>query len=414
MEKTMEKTRQVHRREFIERVGLGAAGLAAASLAGTARGYPANDAVAVGLIGTGGRCLGALVPALKEIDGVRITAVCDVWDHHLDLARKQAEAGAFATKDHRALLERKDLAAVVIATPDHQHVPITVDACAAGKDVYVEKPLTHDLAEGQAVIDAQDRHGRIVQVGMQQRSMPQFTKALELLRSGALGRVHKVHLTWNRNGQVGGKRSYGIDAKSVDWKRFLGGAREQPFDEFRFRNWRWFWDFGGGIFTDLMVHFIDVVHWYLDLDHPATAVSIGDHFQTRGTWETPDTVQTLLQYPEKELQVYFEGTFSNARNAAMLEFMGTDATLYLDRGRYEVHPERGKGSFSEFVPGKGGRGADFDPNINCGKLHLADWIDCVRSRKRPSAPAEAGVSACKAAHLANQALRKQEVARWVG
>jgi predicted dehydrogenase len=400
------------RRQFLGTVGLGAAGALAAIHASPARGYAANETINIGLIGTGGRCRGELLPEIKKIPGVRIAAVCDVWDVHLDLARKEADPGAFATRTHAALLERKDVDAVVIATPDHWHVPITVDACAAGKDVYVEKPLTHKVSEGKRVVDAQNEHRRIVQVGMQQRSMPQFLKAYEIVKSGALGKIHKIHLTWNRNAAVGGKRSYGIDPKSVDWKQFVGSAREQPFDEFRMRNWRWFWDFGGGILTDLMVHFIDVANWFCGLDSPKTAVTIGDHFATKGVWETPDTIQTLIRYPDREIQLYFEGTFVNARNAAMLEFMGTDATLYLDRGRYEIHPEKGKGSYSEFVPGKGSRGADFDPNVKCGLLHLENWIECVRSRKTPNAPAEAGVSACKGAHLGNLALSKGGVAHW--
>jgi predicted dehydrogenase len=400
------------RREFLGTVGLGAVGTLAAMRPGAARGYPANETINIGLIGTGGRCRGELLPEAKKIPGLRIAAVCDVWDVHLDLARKEADANAFSTRSHAALLERKDVDAVIIATPDHWHVPITVDACAAGKDVYVEKPLTHKLSEGKRVIDAQNEHRRIVQVGMQQRSMPQFLKAYEIVKSGALGKIHKIHLTWNRNAAVGGKRSYGIDPKSVDWKQFLGPAREQPFDEFRMRNWRWFWDFGGGILTDLMVHYIDVANWYCGLDSPKTAVTIGDHFATKGVWETPDTIQTLIKYPDREVQLYFEGTFVNARNAAMLEFMGTDATLYLDRGRYEIHPEKGKGEYSEFVPGKGARGADFDPNVHCGLLHLTNWIECVRSRKTPNAPAEAGVAACKGAHLGNLALAKGGAAHW--
>src|SRR5262249_40252757 len=161
--------------------------------------------------------------------------------------------------------DRKDIDAVVIGTPDHWHVRMTVDACAAGKDVYVEKPLTHDLAEGKEVIEAQNRHQRIVQVGTQQRSMPHISKAGELLRQGRGGRVVKVHMSWNRNSERVRRGPLNIDPKSLDWKAFLGGAREQPFDEYRFRNWRWFWDFGGGIFTDLMVHWVDVAHWLLDL-----------------------------------------------------------------------------------------------------------------------------------------------------
>jgi predicted dehydrogenase len=400
------------RREFLEKVGAGTAGLLAAGYTGTAKGFPVNETLNVACIGTGGRCR-RLMQSLVKIPGVKIVAVCDIWDHHRELGRKLADPKATAVKDYHALLERSDIDAVLIGTPDHWHVPITIDACAAGKDVYVEKPLTHDLSEGAAVIEAQNKHKRIVQVGTQQRSMPQFQKAFEIIKSGQLGKIHKVHLTWNRNSPRSRSRKLGIDAKTIDWKRFLGNAKDQPFDEYRFRHWRWFWDFGGGIFTDLMVHFIDVVHWLLDLDHPELATSIGDHFMTKGLWETPDTVQTLLQYPKQELQVYFEGTFINARNAAMLEFMGTEATLYLDRGRYEIHPERKKKiQPSEFILGDGPRGADFYTNPDGEMLHLINWVECVRSRKTPNAPAEAGVGAASAAHLANLALRGKNAARW--
>src|SRR5436190_4067640 len=328
----------ITRREFTQG-SLTAAGLVAAGFSATARGFYANETLRVGCIGTGGRCR-RLMQDLAKIDGVKITAVCDVWDQHLAEGKKLADAKATTTKDYRDLLDRADIDAVLIGTPDHLHVPITVAACQAGKDVYVEKPLTHDLAEGQSVIDAQNKQKRIVQVGTQQRSMPHFQKAAEIIRSGQLGKIHKVHLTWNRNTPRGTKGKLNIDPKTVDWKAFLAKAKEQPFDEYRFRNWRWFWDFGGGLFTDLMVHYIDVAHWFLDLEHPQTAASIGDHFMSKDLWETPDTVQTLLRYPLPDpppqgegkgggVQVYFEGTFVNARNAAMLEFMGSDATLYL-------------------------------------------------------------------------------------
>src|SRR5262249_45349528 len=187
-------------------------------------------------------------------------------------------------------------------------------------------------------------------------------KAYELLRAGRVGKVHKVHLTWNRNSDRVRRNPLGVDPKTVDWKAFVGKAPAQEFDEYRFRNWRWFWDFGGGLFTDLMVHWIDVAHWFLDLDHPLKATSVGEHFASQGVWETPDTVQTLLVYPGG-LQAYFEGTFVNARNGAMLEFMGTECTLYIDRGRYELHPDTpaGKvlGEYEEMVLRSGKRGQDF-------------------------------------------------------
>jgi predicted dehydrogenase len=290
---------------------------------------------------------------------------------------------------------------------------MTVDACNAGKDVYVEKPLTHNLQEGAAVIEAQNKNKRIVQVGTQQRSMPQFEKGRELVKSGRLGTIHKVTLSWNRNTDRVRKGSLGIDPSKVDWKAFLGNAPAQPFDEYRFRAWRWFWDFGGGILTDLMVHFIDVVHWYLNLDHPLQATTVGGNYTSKGIWQTPDTVQTLLTYPG-DLQVHFEGTFCNARNGARVEFMGTEGTLYLDRGRLELYPERGKGQYEDVVLGTEPtrRGADFYNKPDGELLHLSHWLECVKSRKLPNTPAEAGVGAASAAHLGNQAFRSGQIATW--
>ena len=404
---------KIGRRDFAATVGLGTAGLVATGMAGAARGYPANETLNVGCIGTGGRCR-MLMRTLEKMPDVRMTAVCDIWDDNLERAKKIAGPKAFSTKYYQEVLDRKDVDAVLIGSPDHWHVPMTVDACEAGKDVYVEKPLTHNLSEGVAVIEAERKHKRIVQVGMQQRSMPQFQEGFKMIQSGEIGPVHKVHLTWNRNLPAWFRTSVNeVDPRGVDWKRFLGSAKDQPFDSFRFRKWRWFWDFGGGILTDLMVHYIDVANWFLDLGNPALATTIGDNFITKGVWETPDTIQTLLQYPEKEVQIYFEGTFVSARNRAMIEFMGRDATLYVDRGRYEVHPEPGrKAEHRQRIYGDKPRGNDFDSNPDGELLHLTNWIECVRSRKTPNAPAEAGVRAVEGAHLGNRAFRTGKVARW--
>jgi predicted dehydrogenase len=400
------------RRAFLESVGLLGAGTLLASSVESARGFSANDTIEVACIGTGGRCR-TLMKSLAQVPGVRIAAVCDVYDVHLDAGRKMADPKAVATKQYRELLDRKDIDAVLIGTPDHWHVPITVDACAAGKDVYVEKPLTHDPSEGAKVIAAQDEHRRIVQVGMQQRSMPHIQKARELIKAGRIGRVFKVDLSWNRNtGDRFRRTPMGVDPKQVAWKDFLGPAPDQPFDDFRFRNWRWFWDFGGGLLTDLMVHWIDVAHWLLDLDRPEKAVTIGQHFAAAGLWQTPDTIQCLLAYPG-DIQARFEGTFSNARRAARIEFLGTEGTLIIDRGGYEIEPERGKGKAESLILGTDPhRGLDFYDKPDGELLHLTDWIDAVRSRRRPNAPAEAGVSAAAAAHLGNRAYRRDQVAVW--
>jgi predicted dehydrogenase len=394
------------RRSFLLATGAVLAGSSATAFA-------ANETLHVGCIGTGGRCR-HLLPALAKVPTVRISALCDIWDPPLNQTRPLADPKAIVTRSYQELLDRKDVDAVLIATPDHWHVPMTVAACAAGKDVYVEKPLTHDLSEGPAVVEAQNRHKRIVQVGTQQRSMPHIQKAREIVQAGRIGKVLKVHMTWNRNTDRIGRSKDQIDPKTVDWKAFVGPARPQPFDEYRLRNWRWFWDFGGGLFTDLMVHWVDVAHWVLDLGHPLRAVSLGNHVLSAGVWETPDTVQTLLSYPG-DVQMHFEGTFANARHGAMIAFQGREATLYVDRGGYILTPEaKKKVAAEELIVGTGPRGKDFYDLPNGELLHLTDWVECIRSRRRPNAPAETGVSGAAAAHLANQALRAGGVAVWKG
>jgi len=373
--------------------------------------FAANDRIQIGIIGAGGRAQ-HLMKSLVRMPGAKIVGVCDVWDVNIEKASQMA-GGVSSSKNHLEFLQRKDLDAVLIASPDHWHVQLLTDACAAGKDVYVEKPLTHDLSEGTQAIDAQNKYRRIVQVGMQQRSMPHIQKAREIVRSGKLGKVHKVHLTWNRNTNRGGAIP-DVDPKTVDWQRFLGQVPDQPFDAYQFRNWRWFWNFGGGTFTDLMVHWIDVAHWILDLDHPEEAVAIGDSMRPEWRWQTPDTAQCLLRYPKQGVQAYFESTFVNARNAAMIEFMGDEGTLYIDRGRYELHPELAKKSFpyEEMILGTGPRGADFYEKPDGEMLHLQNWLDAIRSRKPAVAPVEAGVISASSAHLANIALRSGQSAKW--
>ena len=353
-----------------------------------------------------------LAPALAKISGTRFVAACDVYSEHRKSIQAKIGHEIFTTVDHHELLARPDVDAVVIATPDHLHVPITIDACNAGKDVYCEKPFTHNLKEGAAAIETQNKTGRVVQIGTQQRSMTHLVEAKKVIDSGVLGPVRKIRMTWNRNFLPFRKYPYNIKLEQVDWKRFLGGAPEQPFNAYKMRNWRWFWDFGGGIFTDLMVHWYDTVNWMLDLGVPATAASVGDHFAVKDVWETPDTVQTLLHFPDKGAQLHFEGTFINQRGKAFTEIMGEDATLYLDRGRYELIPEPGrKIEARQMILGSGERGQDFYDKPDGEVLHLTEWVEAIRARRKPNCPAEAGVVAAAAAQLANQSLREGRMVR---
>lgn len=399
---------ETNRREFLQAAGVLAA---SSALLHSTRAFAANDTINVACIGVGGRCR-KLMESLRTIPGVKITTLCDVWDHPLGLAKPLADEKANVSKDWQEVLDDKEIDAVVIGTPDHWHAPLTLAACEAGKDVYVEKPLTHDLSEGAALLKAAADSKQIVQVGMQQRSMPHIIEARDLIQAGHIGRVVRVHLSWNRNQDRFKRNIPPLDFKSVEWDKFLGSAPEQPFDEYRMLNWRWFWDFGGGIFTDLMVHWIDVAHWILNVDHPEQAVSIGQHINAEGLWETPDAVQTLLTYPGN-IQMHFEGMFSNARNGSRIEFQGTEASIHIDRGGYQVIPERkSKVPASELILGTGPRGADFYDKPDGELVHLTNWVDCIRTRKQPTAPIEAGVSAASAAHLANIAMREGGSAAW--
>jgi predicted dehydrogenase len=391
------------RRDFLAQLGAGAAALATA---GAARGFEANESIRVACIGLGGRCR-RLAEKLVEIPRVSLVACCDVWDARREAFKPIAGPRAFVASDYRAVLDRGDVDAVLIATPDHWHAPMTIAACQAGKDVYVEKPLTHTVEEGPRVIETVRASKRVVQVGTQQRSIEHLIKARDLVRAGHLGRVHKVRMVWNRNYLKLNLPDPVVDPKSVDWKAFLGNAPAQPFDAVRLCSWRWFWDFAGGLFTDLMVHWMDVACWFLDLGMPETIAAVGDHFLFAGKREAPDTVHAVFRFPAKRVQASFESSVVNSRFDGSVELMGTEATMYLDRGRYEVHPERGSSvPASELAVGTGTRGASDYREINAQYRHLKNWIDCIRSRGTPAAAVEEAAQVAAIAHLANRALRR--------
>lgn len=377
--------------------------------AGTILHAAPSETIRIGCIGTGGRCR-TLMKSLLTIPNTSIVAISDVRQDALAQAKAMTGDKVAMFADYRKLLEDKNIDAVLIGSPDHWHVPMTIDAVAAGKDVYVEKPLTHSLEEGEKVIQAVRKSKQVVQIGTQQRSMEHIKKAKEAVAQGKIGKVYRVHMSWNRNSDRVKKGAPATNASNVNWKAFLGNVADQPFDDYKMRNWRWFWDFGGGIFTDLMVHWVDVAHWVLNLESPITASSLGTMVNAKGIWETPDMVQTILEYKDG-IHMFFEGGFSNARQGARIEFMGTEGTIYVDRGRFEIIPDwNRKIKAEELILGVGRRGADFYDKPDGEKLHLEDWVSAMRSRKDPSTPVEAGVHAAAAAHLANQALRSGKVA----
>ncbi|MBV9611874.1 MAG: Gfo/Idh/MocA family oxidoreductase, partial [Acidobacteriaceae bacterium] len=288
-------TMQTDRRAFLI-----AAGLTAAA---STRVLGANDTIRFGAIGCGGR-MRNLLDAAQQVGGCELVAACDVYAPHRDAARDRTDGAASVYLDYRELLEQKDIDAVVIAAPDHWHVRMACDALAAGKDIYLEKPVSHSIEEGEALTRAVHAAAtRILQCGMQQRSWVHFQSAVDLIQGGNIGRITQVRTYWYQNYQRH-QPWKPIDTQLLDWKRWLGSAPDQPFSEEKFRRWRWYWDFGGGAMTDLFTHWIDVVHWAMQCDQPRQACMLADKYVFE-QWDCPDTIQAALRYPG--FDVIYEG-----------------------------------------------------------------------------------------------------------
>jgi predicted dehydrogenase len=358
----------------------------------------ANDRIRIGVIGTGGRARG-LMRRLKELPGQEMVAVCDVYEPRMLEAAEIAGPQAAKVADYRRLLDDKDVHAVLIGAPDHWHKAMTLEAVAAGKDVYVEKPVSHSIDEGAAMVAAIEASKQVVQTGTQQRSWDHWILGKQIVDSGKLGQVTFVNSYWYQLRSTQPLPT--IDTARLDWKRWLGPARDQPFDAQRFLNWRHFKDFGGGVLTDLLTHWIDVVHWYMGVDTPQTALATGRNYLVKA-WEWPDAVTATLEYP-KGFMVTHTGSYGSSIDDGGLEFRGDRATLKIDRERLVVFNEESKKPGSPFTP---------EPEIHVRSLgdgsvgHLRNWLDCIRSRQIPNAPIRIGHLAVRASQIANAALER--------
>jgi predicted dehydrogenase len=423
------------RRRFLEATGGAGAGSVALSTLGArsfARVVGANDRVQIGVIGTGGRALQLmdhLIPEPREpiqggipqwktkpVEGAELVAVADVYEPHRNQGAARAGPKTAKFHDYRKLLDRNDVQAVIIAAPDHWHKQMLVDALAAGKDVYVEKPVTHTLEEGPEEIRAVEKSGRIVQTGTQQRSWPHYVQGKQILASGALGVVRMVEAFWFMNYGVRGVKNLPrtqAPPANLDWKAWLGSAPAQPFHLLKFRTWRQFWDFGGGNLADLMTHAIETVHWYMECDTPAGAVGIGHTYDW--PFECPDSLSCTLEYP-KGFLVTYSGCHTMGMDFGSIIFRGSKATLEISRAALALYEEdRGRG-WPKF--NRGERRWRPEPKLYVESEHegtsdhLRNWLDCIRSRKEPNAPIRVGVAAARAAHIGNAALRSGKRVKW--
>ena len=391
------------RRDFLRAAsGVGIASL----LAGKA--VSANDRISVAMIGVGTMGTENLKAAMAQ-PGVAIAAVCDVYQPHLERAGALARRGGHQPKeirDFRDILVDRSIDAVCVSTPDHWHPYITVEACKNGKDVYVEKPACVALEEGWVMVEAARKHERVVQAGTWQRSGAHFQKACEIMRSGTLGKVAFVR-TWIYGNEP--RKGIGTppDAPAppgLDWDLWLGPAAARPFNPNRFgvypdaySYFRYFWDYAGGQLTDSGVHMIDIVQMAFNEAMPKSIAAIGGKYWFEDDTETPDTMQVVYGYEQFLGSWEHRSNNTENQNARLMgiTFHGPRGTLYVDRALYRLTPEKGSGLEASEMK----RVADPHP------LHWANFVDCVRTRRRPNSDIETCVRSSATSILGNVSMR---------
>jgi len=389
----------------------------------------ANDRVRLGFIGYG--LIGARhVEDFKKQPDADLVAVCDVYQPRVEQGVAACGPQARGFRDFRKLLEQKDVDAIVVSTPDHWHALHTILACAAGKDVYVEKPMTLFVAEGRWMATAARRYQRVVQVGTQQRSGPHFQRAVQLLREGYLGKVHSIRLASFRNIMPGfGKGTATMPPGDFDYNMWLGPAPAHAYWSHRsLYHFRWFWDYSGGQMTNLGTHEMDVAHWAMQVKGPRAVSSFGGRFALEDDGETPDTQDAIFEYPTFTAVVSIREASAGAVKSGAAQFLGTKASLNLSRDGFRIVPEMRTAPENQIPPwstpaGHPGRVEAkaepwTEPLSMAGsedeqmQLHARNFLDSIKSRKQPIADVEAGHQVSAACHLANISLRVGRQVRW--
>jgi predicted dehydrogenase len=426
--------RVLHRRSFLA-AGV-TSGAAALSAAGYRRAQGANERVGVGFLGFGliGKRHVLDFQAQKDAD---LVAVAEVHRGRLKEAQQLIGGAVRPYADFRRLLDDRNVAAVVVSTPDHWHALQTMLACAAGKDVYVEKPLTLFVREGRWMIDVARRTGRVVQAGTQQRSGRHYQQARELIRKGELGRVVSVRFQAVRNITPGfGSPADRAAPPELDWDLWLGPAPRRAYNPNRaLYHFRWFWDYSGGQMTNLGAHSLDIVDWTLGLNTLRAVYSAGGRFCLRDNGETPDTQDALFEFDGWTAVWSLREGSRGEPPTFPLEFFGTNGSLGLSRRGFKVtgdpdlppqnsipqftgaHPVGGPqpvkvaGPVRLRTPAREDRSGDSRAQL---RDHVRNFLDCVRSRRQPLSDLESAHRAATACHLANLSLRLGRKIRWDG
>ena len=400
----MTRTEILNRREFLH----ASTALTTATALSRGRVLGANDRIRLGVIGSGSR-VQQLTRQLNKLGGFEWVAVCDIWGQRRDQWEQVSGAKVRKYSDHRELLDQHDIDGVLVGTFDHAHAPITVDACRAGKDVYVEKPMTSVADQGPEVVQTVRETGRVVQVGMQQRSMEYFVEAKErFIDSGLIGDVHMVRTIWNKNLGYTVKVPPGMEQKpaDLDWDACLAWLPRIPWDPKRYFNRFAYWDFStGGMTGGLFVHMVDVAHWYLDLKRGEYASGLGGVYHFEDGRDTPDNINLTVKYPQG-VNITFEATITDfaGKEVTDIVFMGTGGRLSIFRQGYQflAAPDgpSGANEYSHFGP------------YGDASNHLKNWLDCMRSRNKPNADAVEGHYSAMACHLGNLAYLEKRTVEW--
>ncbi len=417
------------RRRFLQ-----AGGTAALTAASWQRVLGANERVGLGFVGYGLIGKRHLLD-FQQLRDAHIAGVAEVHRGRLREALAQAGAGVRGHRDFRRLLDDRAVQAVVLSTPDHWHALQTLLACAAGKDVYVEKPLSLFVREGRWMVEAARRHRRVVQVGTQQRSGPHYQRARELIRAGHIGRVHSVRMTAFRNVMPGfGAPPDGDPPADLDWDLWLGPAPARRYNRNRaIYHFRWFWDYSGGQMTNLGAHALDIVHWFLGTEAPRAVTSAGGRFSLRDNGETPDTQDSLFEYGTFTAAWSHREACGGPRGGSPMEFCGPRGRLLISRAGFAVvpdlrippentvpqfagaHPAGGPQRVDRMGPPAPWTEAREDRSGNAREqllLHARNFLDCIRSRRQPAADLESAHRVATACHLANISLRLGRKIRW--
>jgi predicted dehydrogenase len=367
---------------------------------------PPSERLVLGFIGVGGMGTG-LINTFKQFPDVAVAAVCDVHEPHARRARSEAGGAPALYDDFRRVLDRKDIDAVAIATPDHWHAIITILACQAGKDVYCEKPLAHRIEEGRAMVRAAEKYKRVTQMGNLIHATDNYHRVVEIVRSGVLGKISKtrVWLAADRSGM--GRPADSAPPPGCNYDFWLGPAPARPFNPNRFTfNWRYFWDYGGGILTDFCCHIVDLVHWAMEVDAPHTISAVGGRYALADNAEVPDTLDVTYEYQKGDQKFLMVWSHTDA-NAHGLEdqglgimFQGTEATLVANYKTHRIIPEKGRKIVEPASV----------PNRSVG--HHREWLDAQKTRDQCSCRFEYGHRLTTVGNLGNISLWTGEKLRW--